>query len=203
MVSGAHTSISARWTVPRADCAASPDGLTDQWIGFGSGDSWQDPLNQTGTSAACEDGVASYWAWWEQFPAAPVNYPDPVRAGDVMQSSITAPKNSQNYTMTLRDVTRNWTQTVYVTGPATGTQVEAVTELHTPSALTTTITYDRLLIDSRPLGAFPNAEILPGQLGGVCVDTGLDGASTLVTAPQKASTTRTSEERIRPGHLSR
>lgn len=196
---GAHTSISAQWTVPTARCSATRDGMIDQWIGFGSGDSWKDPLNQTGTSAACENGVASYWAWWEQYPADPVNYSDPVRAGDVMTSSITAPEGSQNYTMTLRNVTRHWSRTVAVTGPDTGTQVEVITELHTPTALSTTITYDKVLVDGKPLADFPAAQIMSGQYGGVCVNATVDDDS-LITAPQLATSKSRTPAVIRPGH---
>ncbi|WP_416975388.1 G1 family glutamic endopeptidase [Streptomyces sp. 4F14] len=187
---GAHTSVSARWKVPTADCTTAtgnPDGLTDQWIGFGSGDSWKDPLNQLGTSVQCTGGKASYYAWWEQFPANYVPAKRAVGPGDVIQASIKTAKNSQDYEMYLKNVTRNWWQTVHVTGPPTGTQVEVVTEIHDwGAAVTDGVRYDNVLVDGKPFTNFSKAYYLySAQFGGVCVNTTTSGTSTLLTPTKK------------------
>lgn len=188
-LNGAHTGLRAQWKVPKADCSAAtgnPDGLTDEWIGFGSGDSSKDPLNQLGTSVECTDGKASYYAWWEQFPANYNTFKDAIRPGDVIQASITVVKGSQNYKMFIKDVTRRWWHTVYVTGPATPTQVEVITEIHDwGAAVTNGVEYDYVNVDNKPFADFRGAYLYSAQFGGVCVNTSIRGKQTLLTPTRK------------------
>ncbi|MFI0982568.1 G1 family glutamic endopeptidase [Streptomyces sp. NPDC021093] len=185
---GDHTSVGARWRVPAVDCAESgEEAQTDNWIGSGTGRSWQDPLNQIGTSALCQDGTAHYLAWWEQYPAAPYNFTDTLRPGDLMSAAISREAGSQDYLLKLTNRTRKWSRKVSLAGPPTSTQVQVITELHTPAAVTSTARYDAVEVDGRPLLSYRDTlKVTSRRTGGVCVDTSTPGPTTLVTAVRKS-----------------
>lgn len=184
---GDYTSISAKWHVPTVDCHQTAEGgTTDNWIGFGSGDDWKDPLNQIGTSGECHNGKADYWAWWEQYPASPYNFSNTVKPGDLMAATISRRAGSQSYRLKLENKTRNWSRKLYLAGPSTGTQVEVITELHSPAAVTSTAQYDEVKVDGQPLLNYQDKlQLDNGKKGGVCVDTSTTSPTTLVTALRK------------------
>jgi hypothetical protein len=66
-------------------------------------------VEQTGTEADCSSGRAVYSSWYEMYPAYPVNYSNPVSAGDHFTSTIT--RSGTKYTLTLTDTTKGWTKT--------------------------------------------------------------------------------------------
>ena len=64
-------------------------------------------VEQTGTEADCSRGAAVYSAWYEMYPKYPVNYADPVSAGDSFTASVTY-VGSGYFKLTLSDTTRGW-----------------------------------------------------------------------------------------------
>ena len=90
-------------------------------------------LIQTGTESDVDStGKASYSAWWELIPAPSNKIAKmTVGAGDVMQASIVEnPANSNVWTITLKDVTRN--ETFSTTVPYSSTHATAEWIQETP-----------------------------------------------------------------------
>jgi hypothetical protein len=116
-------SITGDWTVPTATQHTSGQAESSStWIGIGGGcvdancTAGDNTLIQTGTEQDVDaTGKASYSAWWEVIPAPSLNISMTVSPGDHMSASIAeAVPNSNVWTITLKDVTRNesFTQTV-------------------------------------------------------------------------------------------
>jgi hypothetical protein len=104
---GTFTSVSSSWTEPTVTCTAQQT-FASFWVGL-DGDGTQS-VEQTGTEADCNNGVATYQGWFEMFPNAPVFYNNPVAPGDTMSASVVA-NGGGAFTLTLSDQTQGWTQT--------------------------------------------------------------------------------------------
>lgn len=100
-------SVSARWIEPAVTCG-SPGEKFAPWVGIdGYGSS---TVQQTGVATDCSSGKPVYRAWHETVPAPPVYYPLPVQAGDAISTEVT--REGSAYTMTISNLTRNWTRSV-------------------------------------------------------------------------------------------
>lgn len=108
-------SISGSWIVPKATQHAKGKAEhSSDWIGIGGGCDnakctvTDNTLIQDGTEQdVSKKGKASYSAWWEIIPEPSTPIHMTVRPGDHMSSSIVeTPRNSENWKITLRDVTR-------------------------------------------------------------------------------------------------
>jgi hypothetical protein len=107
--SGAFRSVSAAWTEPTATCSGRTAKYSSFWVGldgFTSGS-----VEQTGTDADCSGATPVYYGWYEMYPAFPVNFSNPVSAGNSMTASVTF-SGTSTYTLVLKDTTRGWTQTI-------------------------------------------------------------------------------------------
>ena len=118
---GPFTGVTGQWTVPTI-AANSPNGMSSTWVGI---DGWG---NQTVLQAGTEQDMgdpfplfsgATYFAWYELFPAAPHNIGSnyKVAPGDAIKVSITpapgfappvAGKGGQ-FLIQIVDQTQNWT----------------------------------------------------------------------------------------------
>lgn len=128
--------ISGDWTVPTAtQHIASQAESSSDWIGIGGGCidagcmAGDNTLIQTGTEQDVDaKGKATYGAWWEVIPGPSLAISMTIAPGDNMHSSIAeAVPNSNVWTITLNDVTRNetFTQTVpYSSTHATAEWIE-------------------------------------------------------------------------------
>jgi Peptidase A4 family len=89
-----YASVTGRWVQPAATC----DGATTYsafWIGLGGFSRGSFAVEQTGTQANCTFGaVTSYTAWYELFPAPPVNLKLLVRPGDLMSATVGVVKHA-------------------------------------------------------------------------------------------------------------
>jgi hypothetical protein len=83
-------SVSGSWVVPTAKCTTSGEPTYSAlWVGLGGADDTE-ALEQDGTEANCSaQGTASYYAWYELVPKAPVRVDLPVSAGDHISSKVT------------------------------------------------------------------------------------------------------------------
>ena len=130
-------SITGDWTVPTATQHTSGQAeSSSDWIGIGGGciDSGctvgDSTLIQTGTEQDVDStGKASYSAWWELVPAPSITITNmTVAPGDHMHASLAEVVPDSNvWTITLQDVTRNesFTQTVpYTSTHATAEWIE-------------------------------------------------------------------------------
>src|ERR1700744_5187734 len=83
-------SVSGSWVVPAAKCtSATQPTYSAFWVGLGGAGSTE-ALEQTGTESNCTaSGSASYYAWYELVPKAPVRVDLAVSPGDHMSSKVT------------------------------------------------------------------------------------------------------------------
>jgi hypothetical protein len=112
---GTYTSVNSSWVEPAALCTAA--GEAAFWVGLdGANDG---TVEQTGTTADCVGGSPVYFAWYELFPAAPIEYSDTVAPGDNMSASVTY-TGSGDYAVRISDGTRGWVEshTYYSPGDA-------------------------------------------------------------------------------------
>jgi hypothetical protein len=105
---GTYTTVSASWVQPSVTCASRETSYSSFWIGL-DGDG-SNSVEQTGSESDCVSGRATYYSWYEFYPAYPVNYTNPVRAGDHFSSTVTY-SGSGRYSLTLTDSTQGWTHT--------------------------------------------------------------------------------------------
>jgi hypothetical protein len=102
-----YTSVSATWTQPSVNCSQG-DGYSSFWVGLDGYAS--NSVEQTGTEADCSGGVAYYSAWYEMYPAYPVNYSNTVHPGDKFTATVSY-LGSSKYRLVLADSTAGWTKT--------------------------------------------------------------------------------------------
>jgi hypothetical protein len=105
---GPYTSVSSSWTQPAVSCSRTSTGWSAFWVGL-DGDT-TNTVEQTGTEADCSNGTAVYYAWYEMYPKYPVNYTNPVSAGDSLSATVTY-VGSGYFKLTLSDTTRGWSRT--------------------------------------------------------------------------------------------
>jgi hypothetical protein len=113
------TAASATWVVPTANCAGTQTTYADQWVGI---DGVASPtIEQLGTQSNCNDGVATYDAWYELSGNATLDaggeVPDSgtVAAGDTVHAAVAAVAGS--WTLVLTDVTQGWTAPFTIDNP--------------------------------------------------------------------------------------
>jgi hypothetical protein len=112
-------SVSGSWVQPTAKCTSSGQGYSAFWVGLG-GSGQSETLEQTGTEADCQsDGTASYFAWYELVPSAPVKVSLTVTPGDQISSRVTV--TGTNVTVTVSDQTSggSFTKTLQMSDPDT------------------------------------------------------------------------------------
>ena len=104
---GAFTSVTTTFTQPALTCT-SGNQYSSFWVGLDGYSS--NSVEQTGTEADCSGSTASYSAWYEMYPKAPVTYRETVKPGDVISESVSF-SGSRTYTLTISDSTEGWSKT--------------------------------------------------------------------------------------------
>jgi hypothetical protein len=123
--SGTYTSATASWVQPSVNCSAG-DGYSAFWVGIDGLNS--STVEQTGTEADCSGGSASYYAWYEAYPAGSNEYNDTVEPGDSLTATITE-SSGDAFALTLSDSTQGWTETTDVTvSDAASSSAEVIAE---------------------------------------------------------------------------
>lgn len=98
------TNITSFWKVPQVSCGMS-NAYLGSWVGIDGANNGD--LIQTGTASDCLSGTATYYAWWEILPAASQTITgNSVVPGDTMFAQIN--KNTSNWTITIKNLTQNW-----------------------------------------------------------------------------------------------
>jgi len=105
--SGPYTSVSASWVQPVGICVPTKTTYSAFWVGL-DGDGSK-TVEQNGSEVDCVGGVPTYYAWYEMYPANPVDYSDSVNPGDLFEGSVTATAAGA-FTLTLTDETEGWTE---------------------------------------------------------------------------------------------
>jgi hypothetical protein len=183
------TSITGDWTVPTvSQHTAGQDEFSSDWIGIGGGcvdagcTVTDSTLIQTGTEQDVSGGVASYSAWWELVPAPSISISMTVGAGDHMHASIAElVADSNAWTITLQDVTRNetFTQTV----PYSSTHLTAEWIEETPLILGTNAGFAALPNLSSPVFDLATTNGQPANLSSSEEMQLIDSNSKVIGAP--------------------
>jgi len=122
--------VSASWTVPVPDCGSSATASAT-WAGIGGLLSSDPTLIQAGTEQDCNGGSASYYAWWEGYPApsedirSSGNYP--VHGGDQVNVAIDSTALVV-WNISIHDLTAGWTYTNTTPFVAVGESAEWIEE---------------------------------------------------------------------------
>jgi hypothetical protein len=96
--------VQAQWVQPAVSCDASRPVMNAVfWVGL---DGWASTgVEQGGTLANCQNGTASYEAWWEMYPYNGIQSSYPVNAGDTIYASVTYLASSHLFSIVVRDLT--------------------------------------------------------------------------------------------------
>jgi hypothetical protein len=112
------SSVSGSWVQPTAACTSS-SGHSAFWVGLGGSGSSQ-ALEQAGTEADCTSGgQASYFAWYELVPAAPVKMALTVHPGDHISSTVNVSGTSVRVQLTDATTGQSVNKTLYMAAPDT------------------------------------------------------------------------------------
>lgn len=103
------THVIGTWTQSAVACAPGETSWSSPWVGI-DGDT-SGTVEQTGTDGDCNNGVSTYYAWYEMYPKSLVELPMPVHPGDSFTGEVTYNANS---TFTLK-LTDNTTGAIYST----------------------------------------------------------------------------------------
>ncbi len=104
---GTYASVSASWVQPAGLCSRG-DQYAAFWVGLDGYSSGT--VEQTGSEVDCIGRTAHYYAWYEMYPGASVNYSSTVRAGDHLNASVTY-LGSNRFSLFIADTTRGWSHT--------------------------------------------------------------------------------------------
>jgi hypothetical protein len=81
---GAVSHVAGNWVVPAV--ASTNSGYSSAWVGI---DGWSSAtVEQIGTDSDYLNGQARYYAWYEMYPAAPVNLTLTISPGDTISASV-------------------------------------------------------------------------------------------------------------------
>lgn len=157
-----YTTVSASWVQPSVTCASHETSYSSFWIGL-DGDG-SNSVEQTGSESDCANGRATYYSWYEFYPAYPVNYTNTVRPGDHFSATVTS-TSAGHYTLTLTDSTQGWTRTK--TGTASSgrnASAEVIAEAPSsssgvlPLANFGTMTFSNAKVNGAALGTVPTPQ---------------------------------------------
>ncbi len=97
---GSVSAVSGSWTVPTVSCPSRGTTYAAFWVGI---DGYSDStVEQTGIFAECNNGAATYEAWYEFYPAASVAISGvTVAPGDKITASVTYSTTTGEFTTTI------------------------------------------------------------------------------------------------------
>ncbi|MDA0164069.1 G1 family endopeptidase [Solirubrobacter ginsenosidimutans] len=111
------SSVSGTWVVPRAK--SDTEGYEATWVGLGGADESAGALEQVGTESDDVNGHATYSAWYELVPKAPVTLKLSVHPGDRMTAKVAV--NGTTVVVSISNATtgKSVTKTLHMTSPDT------------------------------------------------------------------------------------
>jgi Peptidase A4 family len=104
---GTYRTVTSSWVQPAVKCSGT--AYSSFWVGI-DGDT-SNSVEQTGTEADCNGNTPVYSSWYEMYPKYPVNYRDTVAPGDHFTGTVSTDGRG-NFTLTLSNTTRGWTESV-------------------------------------------------------------------------------------------
>jgi hypothetical protein len=97
---GAVSQVAATWTVPAVSTNVS--GYSSAWVGI---DGWSSSsVEQIGTDSDYVNGKASYYAWYEMYPADSVNLSLSIHVGDTISALVSTSSPGQ-FLLSITNVT--------------------------------------------------------------------------------------------------
>jgi hypothetical protein len=107
------TDVVASWTEPTVACTTGSQ-YSSFWVGIDGYTS--NSVEQLGTDSDCHNGSASYYAWYEMYPAGSVQLSSThrVKPGDSLTARVSA--SGSSYTLSISDTTAGWTFSTVKTG---------------------------------------------------------------------------------------
>ena len=124
---GSISDVTGSWVVPLVTCAVGETSYAAFWIGI-DGDS-SHTVEQTGTDSDCQNGVPTYYAWFELFPFFPRRITTvPVGPGDIIAAEVKYDASSAKFVLTITNVTQNAAFAVTRWFPAQRTSAEWIAE---------------------------------------------------------------------------
>jgi len=122
----AFTRVSGHWTTPAVTCS-SEDTITSEWVGL---DGFNSPtVEQDGTLDWCFEGTATYFTWYEMYPAGTVEVGTSLQPGDSITASVS--RSGTTFALALTDFTHPSSSFVRFASCAVnclGTSVEWIAE---------------------------------------------------------------------------
>jgi peptidase A4-like protein len=117
------SSVTGSWVQPTAKCTGA-QRYAAFWVGLGgsgaSGSGQSGALEQAGTQADCSStGAASYFAWYELVPAAPVRVTLAVHPGDHISSRVGVTGNTVTVLLSNQTTGQATTRTLTMNNPDT------------------------------------------------------------------------------------
>ncbi len=110
------TYVTGTWVQPAVTCPSRSTQYASFWAGIDGYSS--NSVEQLGTDSDCVGrGRASYYAWYEMYPASSVDISKtsyPVKPGDTMTASVSV--SGTSFTLKLTDSTAGWTFSTTKTG---------------------------------------------------------------------------------------
>src|SRR5215471_2558674 len=105
---GTVTSVKGSWVVPAVQPGFCSSATTNEYASFwvGIDGLTSNTVEQTGTDSDCQNGVPTYYAWFEFYPhpAFLVNSM-PIRPGDVVEAEVGYSPTTRRFTVTIKDIT--------------------------------------------------------------------------------------------------
>jgi len=113
-----YKSVTGTWVQPTANCS-NGQGYSAFWDGLG-GAGQTEALEQAGTEADCSaSGSASYFAWYELVPSAPVQVSMAVHPGDSITSKVTVEGSNVTIDLSNNTTGQTFTKTLQMSNPDT------------------------------------------------------------------------------------
>jgi hypothetical protein len=124
---GSVSDVTGSWVVPAVTCATGETSYAAFWIGI-DGDASR-TVEQIRTDADCQQGVPTYYAWFEFFPFLPrLITTVPVAPGDVIAAEVRYEATTHTFTLALMNITQQVPFTVARPFPARRTSAEWIAE---------------------------------------------------------------------------
>jgi hypothetical protein len=123
-------SVRGSWVQPSAQCFGRSTSFTESsfWVGLGGNSRSSYKVEQIGTEADCNpDGTASYYAWYELWPADGVNLHLDIQPGDRIAARVDIGRASVYVSIRNQTTGRRFSKTIPMRNPD-GTSAEWIAE---------------------------------------------------------------------------
>lgn len=97
----AYTRVSGKWVTPKISCPSKEDQLTSEWVGIDGLNPSDPTVEQDGTLDWCFRGKATYFTWFEMYPAGTVEVGRSLRPGDHITAVVS--RSGDAYTLKVTD----------------------------------------------------------------------------------------------------